>query len=222
MKYVYVDEGSVVQGPQELPSTWNNISGFNTLSQDKLRRYGWLPVQYTNDTYDSTVYTQTGPTITVYERYVHYEYGLELIPRIYAHVTLTPQNVIIDEAYPSMKRDNTDYIDVHAVLRATDESDSQILTFVNNKTWNIKLKELELENGVPIFTGRIYQIFRVTFQNGEVTFRYKTDQRTCLIGLDDNDFDSILNPGDGLTYSVVYPLGQQIIFEVYDENIEVL
>lgn len=222
MKYVLVDNGSVTQGPQDLPATWETISGFNTLSQDKLRTYGWLPVQYVNETYDANEYTQSGPTITVSERYVTYEYTLTAIPRIYAHITLTPQNVIVGETYPTVRRDNTDYIDVHAVLRETEQPDSQILTFITGKTWNIKLKAIELEHANPVFTGRIYHIFRVTFTDGEVTFRYKTDYHTGLVGLDDSDFDTILNPGDGLTYNIVYPSGQQVIFEVYDENIEVL
>lgn len=43
MRYAYVKDGQVVEGPRALPSAWENTSGFNLLSQEELREKGWLP-----------------------------------------------------------------------------------------------------------------------------------------------------------------------------------
>jgi len=43
MRYAYVQDGQIVQGPTGLPKSWRNVSGFNMLPQEQLISYGWLP-----------------------------------------------------------------------------------------------------------------------------------------------------------------------------------
>lgn len=46
MNYVLTDNEIVIEGPMELPSTWNNISGFNFLGEEQLISYGWYPCSF--------------------------------------------------------------------------------------------------------------------------------------------------------------------------------
>ncbi len=41
--YCYTENSQVVDGPRTLPSTWQGISNFNTLTDAQLKTYGWLP-----------------------------------------------------------------------------------------------------------------------------------------------------------------------------------
>jgi hypothetical protein len=43
MRYAYVEDGVILNGPDNLPSSWNNISGFNLMPQEELIKLGWLP-----------------------------------------------------------------------------------------------------------------------------------------------------------------------------------
>ena len=42
-KYCYVEGDTVVVGPEKLPTGWGNTSGFNLLSEARLKERGWLP-----------------------------------------------------------------------------------------------------------------------------------------------------------------------------------
>ncbi len=46
MRYVYVQDGQVIEGPRMLPISWNNISNFNVLDVDSLKSYGWYPHRF--------------------------------------------------------------------------------------------------------------------------------------------------------------------------------
>jgi hypothetical protein len=43
MIYAYVENNQIVQGPQSLPNSWNNISGLDKASSEELLALGWLP-----------------------------------------------------------------------------------------------------------------------------------------------------------------------------------
>lgn len=43
MRYAYVKDGKVVEGPRGLPKSWGNTSGFNLMSDAELAEIGWLP-----------------------------------------------------------------------------------------------------------------------------------------------------------------------------------
>jgi hypothetical protein len=43
MRYAYVENGKIKQGPMNLPKSWKNISGFNFLTDKELKEQGWLP-----------------------------------------------------------------------------------------------------------------------------------------------------------------------------------
>jgi hypothetical protein len=43
MRYAYVEDGKIVEGPKGLPPTWRNVSGFDCLSDDELLALGWFP-----------------------------------------------------------------------------------------------------------------------------------------------------------------------------------
>jgi len=46
MRYVYVQNGQMVDGPRMIPINWKNISNFNTLDNDSLKSYGWYPYRF--------------------------------------------------------------------------------------------------------------------------------------------------------------------------------
>ena len=46
MRYVYVQDGQVIEGPRMLPISWNNISNFNVLDNVTLKSYGWYPHRF--------------------------------------------------------------------------------------------------------------------------------------------------------------------------------
>jgi hypothetical protein len=43
MRYAYVKDGKVVEGPKGLPKSWGNTSGFNLQTDVELKSLGWLP-----------------------------------------------------------------------------------------------------------------------------------------------------------------------------------
>lgn len=47
--------------PRSLPRAWRNISGLDKASASELKLWGWLPVVYVNETYDSATQIRTGP-----------------------------------------------------------------------------------------------------------------------------------------------------------------
>lgn len=43
MRYAYVENGKVIDGPRAIPNAWRNISGLCFMSPDELKLLGWLP-----------------------------------------------------------------------------------------------------------------------------------------------------------------------------------
>jgi hypothetical protein len=64
MRYVYVENGQVTQGPVLLPRTWNNISNFNALDDQSLKQFGWYPHRFVPAIVDETIVV-TGSTFVV-------------------------------------------------------------------------------------------------------------------------------------------------------------
>jgi hypothetical protein len=46
MRYAYVENGKIIEGPKSLPTAWRNISGLNNLSDADLKALGWLPWRF--------------------------------------------------------------------------------------------------------------------------------------------------------------------------------
>lgn len=46
MKYCYVKNGVIENGPTNIPKNWENISNFNTLGQQELLSHGWYPYRF--------------------------------------------------------------------------------------------------------------------------------------------------------------------------------
>ena len=46
MKYAYVENEQVKDIRQTLPTVWNNISNFNTLDDNTVKAFGWLPYTF--------------------------------------------------------------------------------------------------------------------------------------------------------------------------------
>ena len=46
MRYVYVQNGQVIDGPRMLPINWENTSNFNTLDNETLKSFGWYPHRF--------------------------------------------------------------------------------------------------------------------------------------------------------------------------------
>lgn len=50
MRYVYVKDGQVIEGPRMLPINWGNISNFNILDDISLKSLGWYPHRFVEAT----------------------------------------------------------------------------------------------------------------------------------------------------------------------------
>jgi hypothetical protein len=46
MRYAYVQDGKIVEGPRSLPKSWRNISGLNHMPEQDLIAIGWLPWRF--------------------------------------------------------------------------------------------------------------------------------------------------------------------------------
>lgn len=46
MRYAYVENGQIVEGPRSLPKSWRNISGLNHMPEPDLINIGWLPWRF--------------------------------------------------------------------------------------------------------------------------------------------------------------------------------
>lgn len=73
--YIYVNNGTPVGYPKELPTGFANVSNFHLLSNDKLKEYGWYPVRVVsnpNKTQNSVVTGQQfvveGDEVVQYEQ----------------------------------------------------------------------------------------------------------------------------------------------------------
>jgi hypothetical protein len=43
MRYAYVEDGKILDGPRSLPKAWRNVSGLDRMPQSDLIKLGWLP-----------------------------------------------------------------------------------------------------------------------------------------------------------------------------------
>lgn len=66
MRYVYVRNNQVIDGPRMLPLVWENISNFNVLDDVTLKSYGWYPHRFVPATVNETVVI-TGSTFSIEE-----------------------------------------------------------------------------------------------------------------------------------------------------------
>ena len=46
MRYAYVQNGQIVEGPKGLPKAWRNISGLHHMPNEELVKLGWLPWRF--------------------------------------------------------------------------------------------------------------------------------------------------------------------------------
>ena len=65
MRYAYVKDKVVVEGPRALPKSWGNTSGFNLLSQAELLQLGWLPWRLVEVPAPSNDWAMDNPTIQI-------------------------------------------------------------------------------------------------------------------------------------------------------------
>lgn len=65
MRYAYVKNGVIVEGPKGLPKAWRNTSGFNLLPTEELVALGWLPWRLVEVPAPSSDWIMTTPTIEI-------------------------------------------------------------------------------------------------------------------------------------------------------------
>jgi hypothetical protein len=65
MRYAYIENGSIKEGPKSLPKAWKNISGFNLQTNEQLRSFGWLPWRLVEVTSPGNDWIMTQPTIQI-------------------------------------------------------------------------------------------------------------------------------------------------------------
>jgi len=61
-KYCHQTSDVIDVSARRLPRAWRNISGLDKASSVELKAFGWLPVVYVDETYDSATKVRTGPT----------------------------------------------------------------------------------------------------------------------------------------------------------------
>jgi hypothetical protein len=64
MRYAYVENGKIVDGPRGLPKAWKNISGLNLLPEADLIQLGWLPWRFVDSQPESDM-VQAPSTIEI-------------------------------------------------------------------------------------------------------------------------------------------------------------
>ena len=69
MRYVYVQNGQVIDGPRMLPINWENTSNFNALDNETLKLFGWYPHRFVEAIVDETIVV-TGSTFSIEENEV--------------------------------------------------------------------------------------------------------------------------------------------------------
>jgi hypothetical protein len=65
MRYAYVENGIIVEGPKGVPKSWRNTSGFNLLPQEELIALGWLPWRLVEVPAPSSDWVMTTSTIEI-------------------------------------------------------------------------------------------------------------------------------------------------------------
>jgi hypothetical protein len=65
MKYAYVKDGKIVEGPKSLPKVWGNTSGFNLMSDAELAKIGWLPWRFVEISSPGDDWTLTSSVVEI-------------------------------------------------------------------------------------------------------------------------------------------------------------
>ena len=63
--YCLIENNIVIDGPRRLPTSWKNVSGFHHMNPDKLKDYGWLPVEYIETPYDPATHYRVSPSADI-------------------------------------------------------------------------------------------------------------------------------------------------------------
>jgi len=79
MTYAIVKDGAFVGRVAALPRSYGGISGFNTLSDDALADYGFLPLIEVRPDYDPETERLTGPEVVIGADEVTHTYAVEPI-----------------------------------------------------------------------------------------------------------------------------------------------
>jgi len=65
--YCYIVDQKLVYA-QKLPKSWSNVSGgFDKLSDEKLKSYGWLPMVEVHPSYNTVTHTRLRPIMDIQE-----------------------------------------------------------------------------------------------------------------------------------------------------------
>ena len=74
MSYVRVEDGKIVDRTNSLPKSWDNISNFNVLDQEKIIEHGWYPHRFVETQkpdgyiYDGSTYSIEESEVVEYEK----------------------------------------------------------------------------------------------------------------------------------------------------------
>jgi hypothetical protein len=74
MKYILVENGTIVGDPTELPRNWANISNFYLLDNETLKQYGWYPFRFveaeinSNQFYDGSDFVIEEDEVVEYQK----------------------------------------------------------------------------------------------------------------------------------------------------------
>lgn len=65
MRYAYIKDGEIVEGPKGLPKSWGNTSGFNLMSDTELAQFGWFPWRFVETPSPGPNWVQTDSVISI-------------------------------------------------------------------------------------------------------------------------------------------------------------
>ena len=87
--YAYIEDGNISEIHYILPNVWRNISNLNSLSDEELESFGWLPITDAYQEYDPTQYEVNGTEVVYQNGAVNNVYTL--IPITSPSITPDPQ-----------------------------------------------------------------------------------------------------------------------------------
>jgi len=135
--YCQIDGAVVVDGPKKLPNGWNNISGFDNLSDVELKVLNWIPYVNNSPAYNSDLQYLTSVNVV----------GENVVTKTYT---------VIDYTGPEMTQRITDAKAAKVVLLkslARSKSLVQYSTWVNDRSTAIDaLETLEAIRGYELTT----------------------------------------------------------------------
>lgn len=121
MLYCLVENGTLTDGPREIPVAWRHVSGLNHLSDAELAQLGWLPATTQEATFDPLTQKLGAAEVTI---------GEAAVSVVYPAIVLDASEALANlKAYAAQKRFEveTGGITIAGVAVATDRESQSLI-----------------------------------------------------------------------------------------------